>query len=318
MDQQGVRGTLRPLVETYAVVPYRDVDPSLFAGLTYVLMFGMMFGDVGHGLVLAALGAWLARTDSPRVATVRHLWPFPVAAGVVAAVFGLLYGEAFGPTGLVPTLWLAPLDDPVRLLVVAIGVGAALLAGSYLIGTVNRWREGGLARAVYAPTGFAGALVFIGGALLAWGVTQAVPWLTTAGGAVAGLGLVLTFIGLRVEAGTGGAATAQAAIELFDSIIRIGANVVSFGRLAAFGLTHAAIGFAVWEGTTSLWGPGLAAVGAITLFVVGNTVAFVLEALVVGVQALRLEYYELFSRVFTGEGRQFRPWHIPLATEESS
>ena len=318
MDSGGLQGALRPLVQTYAVVPYEDVDPSLFAGLTYVVMFGMMFGDVGHGLVLALLGAWLARTDRPRFAPIRHLWPFPVAAGAVAAVFGLLYGEAFGPTGWVPTLWLAPLDDPVRLLVVAVGAGAALIAGSYLIGTINRWREGGLRRALYAPTGLAGALLFLGAALVAGGIAWGPGVLLTAGAVVTVVGLVLTFIGLRVEAGTGGAATAQAAIELFDTVIRIGANVVSFGRLAAFGLTHAAIGFAVWEGTTSLWGPGPSAIAAVAVFVVGNVLAFVLEALVVGVQALRLEYYELFSRIFTGEGRLFDPWHVPLASEESS
>jgi V/A-type H+-transporting ATPase subunit I len=110
----------------------------------------------------------------------------------------------------------------------------------------------------------------------------------------------------------------QAAIELFDTVIRVFANVVSFGRLAAFGLTHAAIGLVVWEGARSLWGPGLSAVGAVALFIVGNVVAFALEALVVGVQALRREYYELFSRVFTGEGRLFHPWHVPTATKEPS
>jgi len=67
-----------------------------------------------------------------------------------------------------------------------------------------------------------------------------------------------------------------------------------------------------------LWQPGPAAIAAVLLFVVGNLAAFALEALVVGVQALRLEYYELFSRVFTTEGRPFRPWHVALADGERS
>lgn len=317
MADTGLRSSIRPLVHTYGVVPYEDVDPSLFAGMTYVLMFGMMFGDVGHGLVLAALGAGLARSHHPRLAPIRRLWVFPVAAGLIAALFGVLYGEAFGPTGLVPTLWLSPLDEPVRLLVVAVGAGAALLGVSYAIGTVNRWREGGPALALYAPTGFAGVAVFLGAALVAGGVGWNLPAAAVAGGLVAGLGLVLAFIGLRARAGPGAAGVGQAAVELFDTVVRIFANVVSFGRLAAFGLTHAAIGFAVWEGTTALWGPGPSAVGAVALFLVGNALAFALEALVVGVQALRLEYYELFSRLFAGEGRLFRPWHVPLATEET-
>jgi V/A-type H+-transporting ATPase subunit I len=47
-------------------------------------------------------------------------------------------------------------------------------------------------------------------------------------------------------------------------------------------------------------------------FTIGNALAFGLEALVAGVQALRLEYYELFSRVLAGQGRPFRPWHVPM------
>lgn len=316
MEDTGLRRSVRPLVRTYAVAPYEDVDPSLFAGVTYVLMFGMMFGDVGHGLVLAGLGALLARTRHPRLVAFRRLWVFPVAAGLVAAVFGLLYGEAFGPTGLVPTLWLSPLEEPVRLLVVAIGAGAVLVAVSYVIGTVNRWREGGVRLALYAQSGIAGVTLFLGAALVAAAVVWGGTALGSAGGVLVVLGLALTFAGLKARAGSGGAAVGQATIELFDVVIRAFANVISFGRLAAFGLTHAAIGFAVWQGTTALWGPGLGAAAAVALFVVGNTLAFALEALVVGVQALRLEYYELFSRIFSGEGRLFEPWHVPVTIEE--
>ena len=100
--------------------------------------------------------------------------------------------------------------------------------------------------------------------------------------------------------------------EVFDALLRVGTNLVSFARLAAFGLTHAALGQIVWDGTTSLWASGGAAVlAAVAVFVGGNLLAFGLEALVAGVQALRLEYYELFSRVFSVEGRPFHPWHVP-------
>lgn len=317
MPESTLRDRVRPLVDTYAIVPYEDVDPSLFAGITYVLMFGMMFGDVGHGLVLALLAVLLARSRTPRFASVRRLWLFPFAAGIVAAGFGLLYGEAFGPTGLVPTLWLSPLEEPVRLLVVAVGAGAALIAASLAIGSINRWREGGLPRALYSSTGLAGAALFLGAAIAAAGVGWQRGVLLAVGASLAGVGLVLSFIGFRVAAGSGGAATGQAVIELFDTVIRVFANVVSFGRLAAFGLTHAAIGFVVWDAARNLWGPGFGAVAAVVVFVVGNVLAFGLEGLVVGVQALRLEYYELFSRIFSGEGRLFAPWHVPTAQEES-
>ena len=94
---------------------------------------------------------------------------------------------------------------------------------------------------------------------------------------------------------------------------------MSFTRLAAFGLTGAALGQVIWSGTTGLWakGPSLW-VPAALLFLVGNAVTFALEGLVAAIQALRLEYYEMFSRIFLSSGRQFRPWHVALAGKENS
>ena len=108
----------------------------------------------------------------------------------------------------------------------------------------------------------------------------------------------------------------QASVELFDLVVRLGSNVVSFTRLAAFGLTHAALGMLVWQGTRALWlRGGVAAAAAIAVFAVGTTLAFGLESLIAAIQALRLEYYELFSRVFVGQGRPFRPWLLPVACD---
>ncbi|MGZ6492361.1 MAG: V-type ATP synthase subunit I [Actinomycetota bacterium] len=317
MGARGAVSSFRPLVETYAVVPYRNIDPTTFAALSYVLMFGIMFADVGHGLLLAAAGVFLRFTHNKTLSRVRRAWTFLVAAGAAATVFGFVFGEAFGPTGLVPVLWIAPLDDPVRLLGAAIVVGAGLLGVSYVIGTINRWREGGWHLALYSSTGLAGSFVFVGVGLLAAGLLWGQRWLIVAGGLWAAIGVVLTSVGLFAATEGGGTGVMEAAVELFDALIRLGSNVVSFARLAAFGLTHAALGSVVWDGTVGLWhhGPG-GIVFAAVLFVVGNAITFSLEALVAGVQALRLEYYELFSRIFASEGRPFRPWQARLVTKE--
>jgi V/A-type H+/Na+-transporting ATPase subunit I len=131
------------------------------------------------------------------------------------------------------------------------------------------------------------------------------------------VGLCVTYLGLDASAGGGAAGAAQAGIELFDIVLRLGSNLVSFARLAAFGLTHAALGEVIWHAASSLWNDGpLGVGGAVAVLLVGNAVAFGLEGLVAGIQALRLEYYELFSRIFDSEGRPFRPWHVPLTTLE--
>ncbi|MFY1670258.1 V-type ATPase 116kDa subunit family protein [Plantactinospora sp. WMMB334] len=310
------RRAFGPLVDTYATVPYRDVDPSVPAGIAYALMFGAMFGDAGHGALLILL-ALLVRSGR-LLGALRPHWLFVAAAGACATLFGLAYGEFFGPTGVVPVLWLAPMEQPVPLLLAAVGLGAVLLAGAYGLGIVNRLREGGWALALYAPSGFAGALLFVAAALgvAAWYWHR--PALAAGAGAMALLGAVLAFTGLRAGSGGGPAGTVQAAVELFDLAARLGANIASFARLAAFGLTHAVLGWIVWDASTALWdGGGPLPAVAVLVFLLGNALSFGLEALVAGIQALRLAYYELFSRVFRSEGRPFRPWRIPTAPADS-
>ena len=307
---------LRPLVDTYGTVPYADVDPAIFAGLSYVLMFGVMFGDVGHGLILAALGVALRLTHRPALASARRVWSLIVAAGLAGVGGGILYGEMFGPTGLVPELWLRPLDQPEKLLVAGVIAGSVLLGISYVIGMANRWREGGTARLSYASSGIAGTSLYLGAAAIIAGVVTGSPPVQMAGGATVAAGLVLLFAGFLAASGGGPSGVLEAVVELFDTIVRTAANALSFTRLAAFGLTHATIGSIVWTATLALWnagGPGLPA--AIVVFIAGNALAFGLEALVAALQALRLEYYELFSRIFSREGRPFAPWCLTVIDE---
>jgi V/A-type H+/Na+-transporting ATPase subunit I len=309
------RRALSPLVSTYGTVPYADVNPAWLAWASYVLMFGIMFGDAGDGLLMVGAAIALRAGWPARARRFRAAWPFVAGAGVVATGFGLLYGEFFGPTGLAPTIWLDPLSSPIPLLLAGIGLGAVLLAGAYALGSVNRWREGGWRLAVYAPSGLAGALLFLGFAVGAAGWYYHRSAILIVGG-LAGVGaLALAFAGFLADAGGGGYGVAQASVEVFDLVVRLGSNVASFARLAAFGLAHAALGLLVWQGTTALWHRGGVMIGAaVLLFVVGSALAFGLEALVAAVQALRLEYYELFSRVFVAQGRPFRPWRVRVET----
>ncbi|WP_228000281.1 V-type ATPase 116kDa subunit family protein [Nocardia australiensis] len=308
-----------PLVRTYGTVPYRDIDPTVPAGTAYVVMFGMMFGDAGHGLVLLAMALLVRGGRIRRLAGLRRVWPFIAAAGAAATVFGALYGEFFGPTGLLPVLWLAPLDEPMALMATAVAVGAMLLALAYGVGIVNRWREGGLGLALYASTGIAGAAVFLGIAVIVGAVLIGTVPVMIIGGVLATAGLIFAAAGLYGESGGGADGVAQAGIGLFDLLVRMGSSIVSFARLAAFGITHAALGWVVWTATVSLARGGpFAIVGAALVFAVGNVLAFALEALVAGIQALRLEYYELFSRVFLGEGIPFRPWRIATVDHQES
>jgi V/A-type H+-transporting ATPase subunit I len=312
----GAAAPFLPLVETYGTVRYRDIDPTPFTAVSFVLMFGMMFADAGHGLLLAAAGLLLRFTRARRLAGLKRSWALPFAGGLVAAAFGLAYGEFFGPTGAVPVLWLRPLQNPLELLVVGVGVGGMLLAVSYVIGTVNRWREGGFQAALYSGSGIAGTALFLGVAGVALAVYAASTLLAIVAFALVAAAIALLFTGYFVQAGKGGTGVLEAVVETVNSVIRLGANSISFARLAAFGMVHAAIGSLVWSGTQAMAEAGWLIV-AVVLFAAGNALGFTLELVVAGIQAMRLEYYELFSRIYSGEGRPFRPWHLTVIKEGS-
>ena len=306
---------LSPLVSTYGTVPYADINPAWLAWGSYVLMFGMMFGDVGDGLLVIAAAIALRAGWPRRVGRYHAAWPFVAGAGAAATAFGFAYGEFFGPTGVVSAFWLNPLASPIPLLLAGIGVGAALLAGAFALGVLNRWREGGWPLALYAPSGIAGAALFAGFGVLAAGWYYHLAAVLIVGAVLAVGALVAAFAGFLAEIGGGGYGLTQASVEVFDLVVRLGSNFFSFARLAAFGLAHAALGLLVWEGTTALWHRGGVMIAlAIGLFLAGSALAFALEGLVAAVQALRLEYYELFSRVFVSQGRPFRPWRLPVDT----
>jgi V/A-type H+/Na+-transporting ATPase subunit I len=318
-SRSGLNKSLAPLVDTYTTVPYADVDPTVLAGLAFMVMFGMMFADAGQGALLLLGGLLLRAGRLHRLRGVRVAWPFIVGCGVAAIVFGVLFGEFFGPTEVLPTLWVKPLEQPILLLGVSIGVGACLLAGAYALGTINRWREGGWRAALLATSGVAGAVLFLGLGLICLGAYLGHGWLFALAVLVSAGGLTLAYLGLVRAAGGGATGAGQAGVELFDGVIRLGTNLVSFARLAAFGLAHAALLGMVWQATTGLWARGgWGWLAAVAVFLLGNLLTFVLEGVVAGVQALRLEYYELFSRVFVTEGRAFSPWSLPVSTERVS
>ena len=177
---------------------------------------------------------------------------------------------------------------------------------------------GGFREALLGQFGIAGLMVFVGGLLLAGGVYAELLALEIAGAVVGGVGLVLLAVGLVLEAGHGAAALTQAGVEFFDAVVRLFSNLVSFTRLAAFGLMHAALGLVVFEAASALWGGPVGVVLATLVFLGGNAVTFALEALVTGVQALRLEYYELYSRIFSGEGHAFAPWAMPVRSPKEA
>lgn len=275
----------QPFLVMWGTPDRLTVDPSGLLPVIVPLLFGYMFPDVGHGLLLVLLGLALYRR-SPRT---RFLMP----CGLAAMVFGALFGEVFGFHGLVSPLWMKPLDDPLAVLAIPMGFGVVLmLLGLAFAGFEAHWR--GELRA-WLLLDAAVLLLYV--SLLAGVFTPRAFWFT-------GLAIGHYFIGALVLASAGerGMALLNAAGQLLLSIFELAMNTLSFLRVGAFALAHAAMSLAILtlaDGVDSPWAWGL-------IILLGNLFGVVMEGLLVFVQTTRLVLFEFFIRFLHAEGRLFR------------
>jgi V/A-type H+-transporting ATPase subunit I len=313
---------LRPfqaLVQLYGVPSYGEIQPTTFFAVSFLLMFGLMFGDVGQGLVLFSAGYCLFRY-LPRFLDYGILL---MECGAASVIFGALYGSFFGVEGLLPVLWMDPIRDMRRFMAVAIGFGVLLVSIGLVINIVNSWRSGDRAAALLGPRGVFGAftywilVVLLARAVMPANVMLPAP-LLLAMAAVPVLLIVLRRPIVRMVEREGSRrpphpaaprwlTALEASVELVDTLFSFFANTISFVRVAAFAAVHAGIFIAMFALADTLahyrFGQPL---GILTL-VAGNVVMIFLEGLTVSVQVLRLEYYEFFGKFFRGGGEPYRP-----------
>jgi V/A-type H+-transporting ATPase subunit I len=308
---------LRPfaaLVAIYGLPRYGEVEPTLFAAVSYLFMFGMMFGDAGHGAVLCLAGLWLALR---RTGKLRDAGKIIFCCGLSSAAFGLVYGSFFGlPSFKKYALWRDPLEgDPLALLKAAVLTGIVVISTGVLLNIANKLRSGDRLGAALDRFGAAG-LVFYWCALL-WAAGLAggramLPPVALALACWVLKGPALALLG-RPGAEGGLAGAAEALVGAFEGVLLYLANTVSFVRLAAYAMSHAALLAAAWAlaaEADKTWGAG--SIAGLFAVVAGNAAALGLEGLVAGVQALRLEYYEFFGKFFEGSGRPFKPFTLKL------
>ncbi len=322
---------LRPfqrLVALYGTPDYAEVEPTAFFAASFLLMFGVMFGDLGHGLVLFSAGFLLFR-HFPRFLDYGILL---MEAGAASALFGILYGSFFGVEGLLPVLWISPLRDLRHFLALAIGLGVVLVSAGLVINVVNGWRSGDRLNALLGPRGLFGAFLYW--VVLALILRAALPESFTLPPWVlfALLGVSALLLGARpwlvrrlrregpprpaAARGPAGLVLLEGAVELVDTVFACFANTLSFVRVAAFAAVHAGVFLAVFALADTVarlrFGGALSAAA----LVAGNAVMILLEGLAVSVQVLRLEYYEFFGKFFRGGGESYRPLALRASAEK--
>ncbi len=299
------------MVRTFGSPGYDEIDPTPVAALFFVLMYGMMFGDVGHGLLLMLLGGALAYRGRGMISSLGAVLG---AAGAGGVAFGFLYGSLFGREDLLPARWLRPLENMVDLLLAAVAGGVVILLLGFAAALVNSFRTRRWGDLLFGGSGIAGVWLYAG--LVGGGTAAALEMISpsTLPVLLAPPAVLLVFrepLGRLVHGrrplmeGDTGTSVVQGLFELFETVLSDISNTLSFVRLGAFAVAHAGfmkVIFTLAEGA----GP----VARWAILVVGTALVVGFEGLVVGIQALRLEYYEFFGKFFSGRGVAFRPFHL--------
>jgi len=293
----------------YGLPTHGEIDPTPFLAVTYTILFGLMFGDVGHGFSLAAIGLF-----------VWHKYKIPLGAimaiaGTSAAFFGILYGSIFGFENILPALWRRPAEDIAGTLMLAVWIGVGLIVFSMVINMFNSFKRRDISNLLFGANGIAG-LVFYGAKLFilvrVFILRLSVTWLVVV---ITILPLVfITFkhplerfiSGKKPLPSTGvGQFIFNTIIELFETLLTYATNTISFVRVGAFAISHAGMMHVVLQ-----LSQGAAGTHNWLILIVGNILVLVIEGLLVGIQVLRLDFYEMFSRFYKGGGRDFVPSRI--------
>ena len=304
-------------VQMYGLPSHNEMDPTVFVGVTYSFIFGVMFGDVGQGLLLLIGGALIYHFKKAPLAGII------ASAGVFSTIFGFLFGSIFGFEDVLPALWIRPIDHMTTLpflgklntvFIVAVAFGMLLIIVAMILHIINAARSRDIEATWFEPNGIAGLIfyvavvvtiiLFMTGRPLPGGIVLAIMF---------GVPLIVMLfrepitraIQKRADKMETGKAMfiVQGFFEMFETLLSYFSNTISFIRIGAFAVSHAAIMEVVLQLAGAESGhPNWIGVIFGNLFVCG------FEGLIVGIQVLRLEYYEMFSRFYKGSGHAFEPY----------
>ena len=294
------------LVNMYGAPNYDEVDPTPFFAITYMLLYGLMFGDLGQGLVFLALGFYISKKNKTYGALLKRI-------GISASVFGLMYGSFFGKEDLIPALLIKPFDNVMTVLIASVVFGVSLMVISYIIGIYNKVsKQNNIEEGIFGKEGLAGLMMMISFIIIVLNLVNKSPIPMPIGTVMLILSIIMMVFKQPIARKITGSKRLydsnksdyyiESSFSIIEALLSVFSGLVSFTRVGAFAINHVGL-YMAFEVMANLaggfWG------GVILLL--GNLLIIGLEGMIVFIQGLRLEFYEMFSKYYEGNGRLFRP-----------
>lgn len=307
-----------PFVTMYGYPAYGECDPRIFMVITYCLLFGVMFGDVGQGALLVLIGIYMVKKKG------MWLGRILAAVGCAAVVFGFVYGSVFGNEHLLPGFKVLEGGGVMQILLVSAGGGVILILISGVLNIMTSFRQKNYRAALFSANGVTGVLFLAG--MVCCAVSDAA--LSTSLLSMEPIWFVFALLLLSIWLGepltmmlglapkehghktSVGMMLLEGFFELFEAFLSWFSNCLSFLRVGTYAICHAIMMLIVYE-LSATSGGGYSIFG----LVLGNALVMLIESVLVCIQALRLEFYELFGRFYTGRGQPFEPVKVDYSAQ---
>ncbi len=317
------------LVTNFSTPEYRTVNPTPFVALSYLSMFGLMFGDVGHGFVLLLVGLLGIFSAKRKRKPPSNLLKLISYCGVSAMIFGVLFGSYFGMQWLKP-IWFdyhgiitghggggGYVKDIGGILLLTVYYGIAVIGIGLILNWVNMAIKGKWFKLFMDKGGILGGWMYSGGVYTGFYFALHDYKSLPSGNALFflfGLPALLFFFkapiehfmhhkGEKFSIATILDFIMEWVIEMLEVVSGYLANTLSFMRVAGLGIAHVSLLVAFFS-IADMAGGGF---WSIIILIFGNILVIGLEGLSAGIQSLRLNYYEFFSKYFFGSGKVYSP-----------
>ncbi len=312
-------------VNMYGLPSYNGINPTNLVAITYTLLFGIMFGDFGQGIVVAILGAILWKWKQFSLGRIMS------RVGISSAVFGLLFGSVFGFEELLDPIYekigitflpFHAMHNINAVLYGAIVLGVVIMFISIVLNIIVGFKNKDMVKALFGNNGLAGFVFF--GALLAGLVLNILGTNVFTPLYIIGLIILPVLVmfmreplshwvkGEKFHMEDGPVDfIASNFFEVFEFLLGYATNTLSFVRIGGFVLSHAGM-MSVVMALANMVSAGASPV----VVIIGNIFVMGMEGMIVGIQVLRLEFYEIFSRFYDGDGQAFEPIKINFDDNE--
>jgi V/A-type H+-transporting ATPase subunit I len=336
-------GSFERMIFGYGAPLYGTIDPTPFVAVFFTLLFGIMFGDAGQGMVIMLVGILFSARAIKAFPTWHKFGPIFIAVGITSTIMGLLTGEFFGNHEILDPVdnFLAsllrmehhepgdavlhlmpeaghPITKILYFFAFTLAIGFIINSIGLIVNIINQLSLRHYAKAFLGKTGVIGALFFWYVIFMAVRIAAfKIPFFWVDGAAI-GITLVFLFIAEPLERFVGGhhpvfengvgMAIIMGIMEIMEVVLSYFSNTMSFLRVGAFALAHAVLGFVIF--TMSDMVSQSAGPTGLLIYVIGNVIVLVLEGMVVTIQVVRLQYVEFFQKFFLETGKEFAPFTL--------